>query len=69
MMQRHELDIYRTSGEPVAVGLPIDGVQSGRLIIADAGAGRLVLVGQQSWEPSATTTVWQVEVPEVESTQ
>ena len=69
LMQRHELDIYRTSGEPVAVGLPIDGVQSGRLIIADAGAGRLVLVGQQSWEPSATTTVWQVEVPEVQTTQ
>ena len=69
LLQRHELDIYRTNGEPVVVGLPIDGVQSGRLIIADAGAGRLVLVGQQSWEPSATTTVWQVEVPQVESTQ
>jgi len=69
LIQRHELDIYRTNGEPVAVGLPIDGVQAGRLIIADAGAGRLVLVGQQSWEPSAKTTVWQVEVPKVESTQ
>jgi hypothetical protein len=69
LLQRHELDIYRTNGEPVAVGLPIDGVRAGRLIIADAGAGRLVLVGQQTWEPSATTTVWQVEVPKVESTQ
>ena len=69
LMQRHELDIYRTNGEPVAVGLPIDGVRAGRLIIADAGAGRLVLVGQQTWEPSAMTTVWQVEVPTVESTQ
>ena len=68
LLQRHELDIYKTNGEPVAVGLPIDGVRAGRLIIADAGAGRLVLVGQQTWEPSATTTVWQVEVPTVEST-
>jgi hypothetical protein len=68
LLQRHELDIYKTNGEPVVVGLPIDGVRAGRLIIADAGAGRLVLVGQQTWEPSATTTVWQVEVPTVEST-
>ena len=69
LLQRHELDIYKTNGEPVAVGLPIEGVRAGRLIIADAGAGRLVLVGQQTWEPSTTTTVWQVEVPTVESTQ
>ncbi len=69
LMQRHELDIYKTNGEPVAVGLPIEGVRAGRLIIADAGAGRLVLVGQQTWEPSAKTTVWQVELPTVESTQ
>ena len=40
-----------------------------QVAIADAGAGRLVLVGQQTWEPSATTTVWQVELPPVESTQ
>jgi len=46
-MQRHELDIYRTNGEPVAVGLPIEGVRA----------------------PSAMTTVWQVELPTVESTQ
>ena len=69
LLQRHELDIYKTNGEPVAIGLPIDGVRAGRLIIADAGAGRLVLVGQQTWEPSATTTVWQVEVPMVETPQ
>jgi hypothetical protein len=69
LLQRHELDIYRTNGEPIAVGLPIDGVRAGRLIIADAGAGRLVLVGQQTWEPSAMTTVWQVEVPKIERTQ
>ncbi len=69
MRQRHELDIYKTSGEPVAVGLSIDGVQSGRLIIADAGAGRLVLVGQETWEPSAATTVWQVEVPHLSVAQ
>ena len=35
----------------------------------NAGAGRLVLVGQQTWEPSAMTTVWQVEVPKIERTQ
>ena len=69
LLQRHELDIYRTNGDPIAVGLPIDGVSAGRLIIADAGAGRLVLVGQQTWEPSAMTTVWQVEVPKIERTQ
>jgi hypothetical protein len=69
LLQRHELDIYKTTGEPVAVGIPIEGVRAGRLIIADAGAGRLVLVGQQTWEPSAPTTVWQVEVPAVEDTQ
>jgi hypothetical protein len=69
LLQRHELDIYRTSGEPVAVGLPIEGVRSGRLIIADAGAGRIVLVGQQTWEPSAPTTVWQVDVPTIEIKQ
>ncbi len=69
LLQRHELDVYKMTGEPVAIGVPIEGVRAGRLIIADAGAGRLVLVGQQTWEPSAPTTVWQVEVPTVENTQ
>lgn len=68
MLQRHELDIYRLNGEPVAVGIPIEGVRAGRLIIADAGSGRLVLVGQESWEPSAPTTIWQVEVPDLGTT-
>jgi len=67
LRQRHELDLYRLSGEPVAVGLKIPGVQAGRLVAADAEAGRIVLVGQETWEPSAKTTVWQVEVPPVES--
>ena len=67
LRQRHELDLYRMNGEPVALGLKIPGVQAGRLVAADAGAGRLVLVGQETWEPSAKTTVWQVEVPSVES--
>ena len=31
LLQRHELDIYTTSGEPVAVGLAIENVRSGRL--------------------------------------
>jgi hypothetical protein len=67
LRQRHELDIYRLSGEPVAIGLPIPGVTAGRLVTADADNRRLVLVGQETWKPSATTTVWQVELPDVES--
>jgi hypothetical protein len=67
LLQRHELDLYRISGEPVALGLKIPGVQAGRLVIADADAGRVVLVGQETWEPSAKTIVWQVDVPDVES--
>lgn len=66
LRQRHELDLYHLSGEPVALGLEIPGVQAGRLVIADAGAGRLVLVGQETWEPSAKTIVWQVDVPDLE---
>jgi hypothetical protein len=67
LRQRHELDIYRLSGEPVAIGLPIPGVTAGRLVTADADNRRLVLVGQETWKPSAATTVWHVEVPKVES--
>jgi hypothetical protein len=67
LSQRHELDLYRMSGEPVALGLKIPGVQAGRLITADADAGRIVLVGQETWEPSAKTIVWQVDVPDVEA--
>ena len=47
------------------------GVTAGRLVTADADNHRLVLVGQETWEPSATTTVWQVECArggELEST-
>ena len=69
LMQRHELDVYTMSGKPVAIGVPINDVRAGRLIIADAGAERLVLVGQQTWEPSAPTIVWQVDVPITDSTQ
>jgi hypothetical protein len=67
LRQRHELDLYRMSGEPVALGLKIPGVQAGRLVAADADAGRIVLVGQETWEPSAKTTVWQADVPDVEA--
>ena len=67
LRQRHELDLYRMSGEPVALGLEIPGVQAGRLVTADADVGRIVLVGQETWEPSAKTIVWQVEVPNVEA--
>ena len=66
LRQRHELDLYTLSGEPVAIGLPLPGVVAGRLIVADADDDRLVLVGQETWEPSAKTIVWQIEVPQVE---
>lgn len=69
LIQRHVLDIYNLDGEPIALGVPIPGVKAGRLVVADADDQRLILVGQESWEPSATTTVWQVEVPPVESLQ
>jgi len=69
LRQRHVLDLYRLDGEPVALGLPIPGVTAGRLIVADADDRRLVLIGQESWEPSSATTVWEVEVPELKSLQ
>ena len=67
LRQRHELDLYRLNGDPVAVGLPIPGVAAGRLVAADTDDERLVLVGQETWEPSAPTTVWQVDLPAVET--
>ncbi|MFV2073712.1 MAG: hypothetical protein ACC742_13820 [Thermoanaerobaculales bacterium] len=67
LRQRHVLDLYRLDGEPVALGVPIPGVTAGRLIVADADDRRLVLVGQESWAPSAATTVWEVKVPELKS--
>jgi hypothetical protein len=30
------------------------------MVVADAGPGRLVVVGQESWEPGSKTTAWQV---------
>ena len=69
LRQRHELDLYRLTGDPVAIGLPLPGVIAGRLIAADSDAGRIVLVGQETWEPSARTVVWQVDPVAVESTR
>ena len=66
LRQRHELDLYRLSGDPVAVGIPLPGVVAGRLIAADADNDRLILVGQETWEPSSKTTVWQVDVSNAE---
>ena len=60
--QRHELDLYRLDGEPVATGLDLPGIEGGRMIVADAGPGRLVVVGQSSWEPGSETTAWMVTV-------
>jgi hypothetical protein len=62
LRQRHELDLYRPDGEPVATGIAIPGVTGGRLTVADAGFGRLVLVGQTGWEPSSKTVVWTVSI-------
>lgn len=62
LRQRHELDLYRLNGDPVATGLDLPGVDAGRLTVADAGVGRLVLVGQESWEPGSTTSVWSVSI-------
>jgi hypothetical protein len=65
--QRHELDLYRLDGSPVATGLDLPGIVGGRMIIADAGPGRIVVVGQSSWEPGSDTTAWQVTVTGIEN--
>jgi hypothetical protein len=62
LRQRHEVDVYRLSGEPVTVGVPIPEVVAGRLVVADSDRGRMILVGQETWEPSATTRVWEVDL-------
>jgi hypothetical protein len=62
LRQRHELDIYRLDGSPVATGISLPGIVGGRLVVADAGHGRLVAVGQRTWEPGAETVAWQVTV-------
>ncbi len=62
LRQRHELDLYRPNGEPVATGIEIPGVGGGRLTVADAGFGQLVLVGQKGWEPGSATTAWMVSI-------
>ncbi len=67
MRQRHVLDLYKLDGEPVEIGIPIPGVEAARLVVADAEPGRLVLVGQESWDLSSPTIVWEVEVPHVGS--
>jgi hypothetical protein len=66
LRQRHELDLYRLDGDPVATGIELPGVISGRLTVADAGVGRLVLVGQKSWEPSSATAVWSISITGVD---
>lgn len=62
LRQRHELDLYRLDGSPVATGIELPGIAGGRTIVADAGPGRLVIVGQSTWEPGAPTTAWEVTV-------
>jgi hypothetical protein len=58
--QRHELDLYRLDGSPVATGIALPGIEGGRIVVADAGPGRLMVVGQQSWKPGSTTMAWDV---------
>ena len=60
LKQRHELDVYRLDGSPVATGIALPGITSGRSVVADAGPGRLVVVGQATWEPGSKTTAWKV---------
>lgn len=66
LRQRHELDLYRLTGEPVTIGISLPDVVAGRLIAADADNNRLVLVGQETWEPSSKTIVWQVDLSNAE---
>jgi len=62
-VQRHELDIYNLDGTAVAVGLEIEGVRAGRVVVAGSEPGRLVLVGQDhNWPPGAKTSVWEVDI-------
>jgi len=62
-LQRHELDVYRLDGSVVAVGVPIPELEVGRLIVADAEPGRLVVLTQEtSWPFGAPTMVWEVEI-------
>ena len=60
LRQRHELDLYRLDGKPLATGIELPGVVGGRTVVADAGLGQLVVVGQSSWEPGSKTTAWKV---------
>ena len=60
--QRHELDLYRLDGSPVATGVDLPGVKGGRIVVADAGLGKIVVVGQSSWEPGSKTMAWKVTV-------
>ncbi len=65
--QRHELDLYRLDGTPLATGIDLPGIAGGRIVVADAGEGRLVVVGQASWEPGSATTAWMVDVSGLEN--
>jgi hypothetical protein len=65
--QRHELDLYRLDGTPVAVGIDLPGIEGGRVVVADAGGGRIVIVGQSSWEPESETTAWMVNLSGLEN--
>ncbi len=56
--QRHELDLYRLDGSPVVTGLDLPGIKGGRIVVADADLGRIVVVGQSTWEPGSKTTAW-----------
>lgn len=67
LRQRHELDLYRLDGKPVATGIALPGIEGGRIVVADAGPGRLTVVGQQSWKPGSKTTAWNVTLEGLEN--
>jgi hypothetical protein len=60
--QRHELDLYRLDGTPVATGVELPGIEGGRVVVADSDRDELVVLGQTSWEPGAKTKAWLVTV-------
>lgn len=67
LKQRHELDLYRLDGSPVAVGIDLPDIVAGRSVVADAGPGRLVVVGQETWEPGSKTVAWRVTVSGIDN--
>ena len=57
------LDVYRLDGTAIANAAPIPGIRAPRIVVADADAGRLVLLSQdRNWPFGAPATLWEVTV-------